>query len=690
MSDEMTLDTRDFNIKDKNGATISDTQLKESLSKYTYTNETLYKKFSELYGDVLSNKGLNVADPVKAKMLYYDKYHLYGDVDPNTTLKSYVFFTRPELHFSAENILNSPILEFYYNTEIGRIVMAMLADPEDTIGVYTANLPKYNVLVEHLNKIESLSKALKKIEDHIETNYLDPYQTQRLETAGVKIEKTLQSKMADPISQMENILKEAEKKDSETDIESSLSSIEESVASVTDDLINSAWSSGKVVATYDYYMDTVDVPDESDTIRNDDNAGMTAIKNFGLKGNSIQSGVNSILGIKSIETKSSVDSKNSTNKTYLEIVSERLESNLNDENRKYATAESRIQVLKDYINCVQNLTFESSDMMLDGSIDFNVLDKVKNSFTVKNTYTGENVKANYTTPFIPLLSNACISLDGLKDFNLESFTYDSDYHGGSIQIATGQDDVYGPGDINVEFEDIYGGPLSIMILIWVEYIAKVSRGYLNPTRENLLNHVLDYTCSIYVFNCDRDGSTIRYFAKLTGCFPISFPLSSLIRFTREPTLENAKNISITFRYNRYEPMNPEIMADFNFLSMQEFALKPEADYENCFGNASFFKQYSQSRSSTVTGRSSLSNTANSIGAMSWTSIPIDQGGLSGTVPFPSVPGSELPNGFRTSDMPNDYWGGYPYIKDLSKLIWVYPKTNPDDEKYRKLFYSDSE
>lgn len=653
-------------LVDKNGKTINDSDIKNSIGNGKYTNESFYKKLSELYGDALSSRGQNVDDPIKAKMFYYDKYQLFGNVDPATTFKSYIFFTRPDLNFSAENILNSPIMEYYYNTEIGKMIMSMLTGPDNSIGVFAANHYDYSVMNKANEQLDMAVKQLRFTEDLLEMK-LNNLQNKKLTEAGVNLDITQNEDYKTALDNMQKVMdgesvttvsvqsgegEEATSEEQPGGIEADLKKIEEDIAKASEDLISSAWNSGGVISTYDYYVGMENVTD----------------KDFDEYLEST--------GANSLSDNLKLDDRE-INKSYY-----------NDDPIKNITdSKNRIQYLKDYIDRVRNIKLEGNKFQLDPTcFRAGEIHLAKDYFTVYDTYKKKNVRANFTSPFIPLLSNCCVSMDGFKDWNIETFSYDSDYFGGSMTVATGQDDVYGPGEASVEFEDIYGGPISILFMIWVDYIVRVSRGTVNPTRQNIINHVLDYTSSIYVFNCDRDGSTIRYFAKLTGCFPISCPLGSFIKFTREPNLENVKNISISFKYNRYEPMAPDVISDFNFLSMQEFAKKPANDYESYFGKHEGFETSSRLYNihNDYKNKSGISGTSNNMGYMEWEDIDIDQCGLSGRVPFPAIPGSKISKDMYFTEKSNNYWGGYPYIRDGNKLIWVSPATNNDDVKYRYL------
>ena len=115
------------------------------------------------------------------------------------------------------------------------------------------------------------------------------------------------------------------------------------------------------------------------------------------------------------------------------------------------------------------------------------------------------------------------------------------------------------------------------------YIHGLCKGILKTDYEYIVNKILDYTCSIYILMLDKDHKTIQRFVKYTGCFPRNVPFGA-IQHSTEIDLEALKNVSMTFVYNRYEPMNPETLIDFNILS-REFVFKKSPRY--CMQTNSF-------------------------------------------------------------------------------------------------------
>lgn len=184
----------------------------------------------------------------------------------------------------------------------------------------------------------------------------------------------------------------------------------------------------------------------------------------------------------------------------------------------------------------------------------------------------KNFNNNAFTPFIPLLSNTCVSSSGGQDISLETEETEGDLSGNKLQYAKGADASFAPGEITLEFSDIYGSPVLHLMNMWVHYIHYLTKNQVKTWERYIMYRILDYTCSIYIFETDKDNTTILRWAKYTGCFPKSVPLGS-IQHNMETQVDGLRQLSIPFAYNRYEAMKPATLMDFNFL-MNKFILDP--------------------------------------------------------------------------------------------------------------------
>lgn len=329
--------------------------------------------------------------------------------------------------------------------------------------------------------------------------------------------------------------------------------------------------------------------------------------------------------------------------------------------------------------------------------------QAKNMFIVDHDSPFD--RFNFTSPFIPLLCNTCTQLTGGKDFSLSEHTYEEDEFSSTIKVPTGMDELWGPGTVNATFTDIAYGPVSLMMMVWVLYIHYVSRGNILTTREHIIERILDYTCSIYVFVIGEDGRRIERWGKYTGCYPTSFPMSSQLEHNTQIEKDVLQKLSITFSYNRYEPMDPQVFTDFNFLSESEWLVKLKHPlWENIYDRETSLKQLSsafEDLSSHKTQVELLKLHQLKRPTELWETVSDENRGMSGKLPMALIEPAPKTGGMNGHnplfnqqsaqhrkdsewyiDSMTNYWGGYPYINKGTELIWVLPQWSKAQDVYK--------
>lgn len=287
-------------------------------------------------------------------------------------------------------------------------------------------------------------------------------------------------------------------------------------------------------------------------------------------------------------------------------------------------------------------------------------------------------KFNFTSPFIPLLGNTCKSLTGAKALSLENYAYEEDDFSGNLQVPTGMDSLWGSGSLTAAFDDIAYGPDTLLFLLWIFYIHYVSRGYIATTRTHVMERILDYTCSIYVFVIGSNGRTIERFCKYTGCYPTTLNVDSQVDFSDQPDTEMLKKVQVGFNYNRYEVMNPEIFTDFNYLSESEWLFKAK-NWKSMYDRTiNPFTDHLLDTSGLKTDYQKM--LLKSLGRPESVWDVVSEPGMSGKVPRALINGYSIDDNddLSESDMISNYWGGYPYIDNGSDLIWVMPRVKKAD------------
>jgi hypothetical protein len=171
------------------------------------------------------------------------------------------------------------------------------------------------------------------------------------------------------------------------------------------------------------------------------------------------------------------------------------------------------------------------------------------------------------TPFIPFLTNFCIDSGGAKDLTMEEYETEGDFSGNKLVYPKGADETYTVGETSLTFKDMYGSPILHLFNMWVQYMYYLSKGIIISNFGYRSRHEVDFTCSIYIFVLDRDGQTILRWCKYTGCFPNNIPYNT-IKHSLETPVDALADITINFKYNRFEPMKPSTFLDFNKICYQ--------------------------------------------------------------------------------------------------------------------------
>ena len=210
----------------------------------------------------------------------------------------------------------------------------------------------------------------------------------------------------------------------------------------------------------------------------------------------------------------------------------------------------------------QNVTYETCKI-LKGTAD----DCIVGNYGVFGDEK-EILKYSYEidkTPFIPVLSNLCTEVSNGKDIVLETEQTDANFSGNHLVYASGINESRGPGEITLSFEDIYGSPAFFTILIWVYYMHYVAKAVCNPELKYIINRIIDYTCSIYVFMLDTEQKTILRVTRYAGAFPKMVPFANIMH-SKEIDIQSLSKFSVPFQYNFACPMDPVNFAEFNMVA----------------------------------------------------------------------------------------------------------------------------
>lgn len=227
--------------------------------------------------------------------------------------------------------------------------------------------------------------------------------------------------------------------------------------------------------------------------------------------------------------------------------------------------------------------------------DLNILEYADNTFTLKSQCF-QDPKYNYcfrsnsntlrslvgignpNHKFLVLLSNEALSFE-VSDMTLKTLEHGETYNGNKIIYGSTDHESVGSGEMNISYRDTPALDIFKMHLIWTDYINKVSRGLMDPKEEYIKQKILDYAVSCYYFLCGPDGSSILYWQKLTGVFPINTGENAFS--WDDGTLLAKPEINIKYMYSMRTSMDIVHLQEFNDLVLNVSDYKDTYSPDNC-------------------------------------------------------------------------------------------------------------
>lgn len=217
----------------------------------------------------------------------------------------------------------------------------------------------------------------------------------------------------------------------------------------------------------------------------------------------------------------------------------------------------------------QDRTLASLDTTDGTSIAFMIRCLLDTAFGSREDMSGtahSSPLLDQRNPFIPVLTNCIRGMSGWPDPVLDTETTDGGFHSEDLTFAKGSDRLSRSYDLTLTFREIQGGIILALLYIWIKFIDLVTKGNVVAYAEDIYEHRLCYTCSIYRFVLDPSTRVITKWAKATGCFPKSVPLGAAFNINEgEAIISSMASYSVPFQVNKIEYMDPIIFSDFNRL-----------------------------------------------------------------------------------------------------------------------------
>jgi len=165
--------------------------------------------------------------------------------------------------------------------------------------------------------------------------------------------------------------------------------------------------------------------------------------------------------------------------------------------------------------------------------------------------------------FIPVLSNALLTLSGIPDEVIPTWTSSSGMRKEQIAMIDGAFDTLDVTDINLSFKNFNGEPITLLLVTWARYASLVFEGVLNPYEDFIVENEFDYHTRIFRFVMDSTG---RYITKATGtiAFPFNYPMGKFFDYDINTDYKDVTStIDVTFKAMGFIHMDDRLLYDFN-------------------------------------------------------------------------------------------------------------------------------
>ena len=171
--------------------------------------------------------------------------------------------------------------------------------------------------------------------------------------------------------------------------------------------------------------------------------------------------------------------------------------------------------------------------------------------------------------FMNLLSNSIKSKIDLPEISANEIETSRNLYGTSLTYRTYSEPSDNAHDFSIEFEDTKYLEVYMLFKLFDEYERKKYYGTITPPDGNYrYRKILHDQIAIYKFVVGEDGQTLVYWAKLYGCYPKSVPRNT---FSDLPSgSDSGLKLSVNWRAQFVEDMDPQILSDFNTLVRSQY------------------------------------------------------------------------------------------------------------------------
>lgn len=168
--------------------------------------------------------------------------------------------------------------------------------------------------------------------------------------------------------------------------------------------------------------------------------------------------------------------------------------------------------------------------------------------------------------FMPILSNALLSLDGFNDITLDTYTAPEGKRRESYYIVDDIAEVNNTFDLTANFQNLPGDPISDIFYLWARYMGNVFIGEMDPYASMIVENEIDYQTRIWRIITDPTKQWVKKIGCANACVPLASPLGASFNYNAEQRIvEDNDQVSIPFRCVGSEYNDPILVNEFNGL-----------------------------------------------------------------------------------------------------------------------------
>ena len=201
--------------------------------------------------------------------------------------------------------------------------------------------------------------------------------------------------------------------------------------------------------------------------------------------------------------------------------------------------------------------------------------------------------------FIPMLTNHLLSISGWPDVTAPTMTSQEGVYKEVFSMVDGITANYSTYNIQANFRNIPGDPITLLFLIWCHYAANVYEGTMVPYPDKIIQNEIDYNTRIYRLVLDGSKTYVKKIGACGAAFPTSSPIGAAFNFEHDRPI-NSSNDQISINFTAMGAMYQDdiLISEFNatgeyfngtLSSVSDIENKIAAINPNCFNDEGYRK-----------------------------------------------------------------------------------------------------